>query len=226
MYFNFLSTFYARFCNEVNETFFHFIIECLAFTSLFSPFSEWFLLQQQTAMVNKTSSGFRKHPQCWCSPYDPMIHLEQQRYLEDIIEAEQTDANLQPGVVRYICYQNPTPTLIHHKMTPSSRCTDSRTITPSAPTKSLRPLCQNHPYSTHHLRSSGDLSRRMRCRRPPTFYQPNAISIMLKLFNEPDYTMKDWSWQMMTTSSMTLTTQTVIKNISAKFLTGCPSCTS
>ena len=90
----------CRFCQEENETFYHFANNCPCFRlSRFHYFQndscfnngKWSIRQlldfSYIPSINAALGG----------TFDPLMHLEQQRDLEDLIEAEQDDADLQPG---------------------------------------------------------------------------------------------------------------------------------
>ena len=90
----------CRFCNEERETFYHFATNCPCFR-----LSRFHYFQNDTCFNGDKWSirqilDFSKIPSISAAlggNFDPILHLEQQRDFEDIIEAEQTDADLQPG---------------------------------------------------------------------------------------------------------------------------------
>ena len=90
----------CRFCEEENETFYHFATNCPCFRlSCFHYF------QNDTCFINgqwsiRSLLDFSNIPSITAAlggTFDPFLHLEQQQDFEDLIEAEQDDANLQPG---------------------------------------------------------------------------------------------------------------------------------
>ena len=90
----------CRFCKEEKETFYHFATSCPCFR-----LSRFQFFQNDTCFVNGKWSvrqllDFSNIPSISAAlggSFDPMVHLEQQRDFEDLIEAEQSDADLQPG---------------------------------------------------------------------------------------------------------------------------------
>ena len=90
----------CRFCNEERETFYHFATNCPCFR-----LSRFQFFQADTCFTNGKWSirrilDFSKIPSISAAlggTFDPLVHLEQQRDFEDLIEAEQSDADLQPG---------------------------------------------------------------------------------------------------------------------------------
>ena len=88
----------CRFCQEENETFFHFATYCPAFR-----LSRLHYFQNDSCFKDGKWSirqilDFSNIPSISAAlggTFDPMEHLEIQRDFEDIIEAEQDDANLQ-----------------------------------------------------------------------------------------------------------------------------------
>ena len=89
----------CRFCGEERETFYHFATNCPCFR-----LSRFQFFQSDTCFVNNKWSiqqllDFSKIPSITAAlggNFDPLVHLEQQRDFEDLIEAEQDDADLQP----------------------------------------------------------------------------------------------------------------------------------
>ena len=104
----------CRFCGEEKETFYHFATNCPCFR-----LSRFQFFQNDSCFINQKWSirqllDFSNIPSIAAAlggNFDPMTHLEQQRDFEDLIEAEQEDANLQPGR-----QHNPT----HHMISDSS----------------------------------------------------------------------------------------------------------
>ena len=90
----------CRFCNETNETFYHFATECPCFRlSRFQYFNSDSCLNDGKWSVRRLID-FSNIPSISAAlggNFDPMTHLEQQRDFEDLIEAEQENADLQPG---------------------------------------------------------------------------------------------------------------------------------
>ena len=100
--------------------------------ALASAFCRFHYFQNDTCFVNGNWSisqllDFSKIPSITAvlgGNFDPLIHLEQQRQFEDIIEAEQSDADLQPGrrpilpllVMSYPALTRRTPMLIIHNI--------------------------------------------------------------------------------------------------------------
>ena len=90
----------CRFCNEERETFYHFATNCPCFR-----LSRFHYFQNDTCFNGDKWSirrilDFSNIPSIAAAlggNFDPLVHLEQQRDFEDIIEAEQEDADLQPG---------------------------------------------------------------------------------------------------------------------------------
>ena len=90
----------CRFCGEENETFYHFATKCPCFR-----LSRFHYFQSDSCFTNEQWSirrllDFSNIPSISAAlggNFDPILHLEQQRDFEDLIEAEQVDANLQPG---------------------------------------------------------------------------------------------------------------------------------
>ena len=88
----------CRFCQDSNETFYHFATSCPAFR-----LSRLHYFQNDSCFTNGRWSirqilDFSNIPSIAAAlggTFDPMEHLEIQRDFEDIIEAEQVDANLQ-----------------------------------------------------------------------------------------------------------------------------------
>ena len=89
------------FCNEFRETFYHFVTECPCFRlSRFHYFQKDSCFDENGQWSIRKLLDFSKIPSIDAAlggSFDPMVHLEQQRDFEDIIEAEQDDANDQPG---------------------------------------------------------------------------------------------------------------------------------
>ena len=90
----------CRFCEEDKETFYHFATNCPCFR-----LSRFHYFQNDSCFTNEQWSirrllDFSYIPSINAAlggSFDPLLHLEQQRDLEDLIEAEQEDADLQPG---------------------------------------------------------------------------------------------------------------------------------
>ena len=90
----------CRFCKEERETFYHFATNCPCFR-----LSRFHYFQSDSCINNNKWSiqqllNFSKIPSISAAlggDFDPLVHLEQQRDFEDLIEAEQSDADLQPG---------------------------------------------------------------------------------------------------------------------------------
>ena len=90
----------CRFCQEERETFYHFATNCPCFR-----LSRFHYFQNDTCFTNGSWSirqilDFSNIPSianALGGNFDPLVHLEQQRDFEDLIEAEQHDADLQPG---------------------------------------------------------------------------------------------------------------------------------
>ena len=90
----------CRFCNECNETFYHFATTCPCFR-----LSRLNFFQNETCFTDGEWSirqllDFSNIPSIAAAlggNFDPIAQLEIQRDFEDLIEAEQEDADLQPG---------------------------------------------------------------------------------------------------------------------------------
>ena len=146
----------CRFCNEERETFYHFATTCPCFR-----LSRFHYFQNDSCFSNGSWSirqilDFSNIPSISSAlggTFDPLTHLEQQRDFEDLIEAEQVDADLQPG-------RRHSPN--HPLHTISDSDSDSDSSTSNAQLSSRRQQILNtrriHPLSTSEDSTSEDRS--------------------------------------------------------------------
>ena len=159
----------CRFCGEERETFHHFATNCPCFR-----LSRYHFFQNDTCFINGKWSirkliDFSNIPTISAAlggNFDPMLHLEQQRDFEDLIEADQEDANLQPG--RTHDPDNPT----HYLSTSTDSSTSSTTRTVRANIISAQ---RHHNISTSSSNTSSTLDIRRPLREDAVATIPNLL---------------------------------------------------
>ena len=133
----------CRFCQEKNETFYHFATECPSFRLSRLNFFQNDSCFRDGKWSIRQLLDFSNIPSITAAlggNFDPMTHLEMQRDFEDLIEAEQDDADQQPG--RHHSESNN-----YHQLSTSDSSDDER-IPDIASYCSLRPGdSDGHPSS-------------------------------------------------------------------------------
>ena len=125
----------CRFCQEERETFFHFATSCPCFR-----LSRFHYFQNDTCFTDEKWSirkilNFSNIPSIAAAlggNFDPLVHLEQQRDFEDIIEAEQVDADLQPGRRSDLCVHNISTSSAEESLENNSQYIATRTYIQNA----------------------------------------------------------------------------------------------